>query len=45
MGHADSVNDMSAVYDEEPVDDSRLIEVAGFVRSWLKSPARQRQSA
>jgi integrase len=33
MGHAES--DMSAVYNEEPVEDDRLRAVTEFVRGWL----------
>jgi integrase len=39
MGHVEGVNDMSAVYNEEPVEDSRLRAVADFVRAWV-SPAK-----
>ena len=35
MGHAEASNDMSAVYNERPVDDARLLAVTGFVRAWL----------
>lgn len=45
MGHAEAANDMSAVYNEEPVDDQRLRAVANFVKEWLVTPARQRKSA
>jgi integrase len=45
MGHAEAANDMSAVYNEEPVDDARLKAVTNYVRAWLNAPARQRRSA
>jgi integrase len=45
MGHAESANDMSAVYNEEPIDDDRLRAVTDFVRTWLITPTSQRQSA
>ena len=45
MGHVEDANDMSAVYNEEPVDDARLKAVTDFVRAWLVSTAKQRQSA
>ena len=45
MGHAESANDMSAVYNEEPVDDSRLKAVTEFVRGWLNSAERLRSTA
>jgi integrase len=45
MGHAEDADDMSAVYNEEPIDDSRLRAVTDFVRAWLLSTAKQRQSA
>ena len=35
MGHTESANDMSAVYNEEPVDDARLRAVMDYVRDWL----------
>ena len=35
MAHADDANDMSAVYDEEPIEDSRLKAVTDFMRAWL----------
>jgi integrase len=35
MGHAEKANDMSAVYNEEPVEDSRLRAVTDYVRAWL----------
>lgn len=35
MGHVESSSDMSAVYSEEPVEDSRLRAVTDFVRAWL----------
>jgi len=35
MGHAEDANDMSAVYNEEPVDDTRLRAVTDYVRAWL----------
>ena len=37
MGHAESSNDMSAVYNQEPVEDERLKAVTEHVRKWLKS--------
>ena len=40
MGHAESANDMSAVYNEEPVDDSRLQAVVDYVRAWLFADAK-----
>jgi integrase len=46
MGHAEAANDMSAVYNEEPVEDSRLHAVAVFVRAWLATKVpRQRKTA
>jgi integrase len=45
MGHAEAANDMSAIYNEEPVEDSRLQAVTDFVRTWLTTPIRQRKSA
>ena len=41
MGHAPTANDMSAVYNEEAVEDSRLLAVANYVHDWLfsKKPA------
>ena len=38
MGHTEAANDMSAVYNEEPVEDSRLRAVTDFVRAWLFPP-------
>ena len=35
MGHAAGASDMSAVYNEEPVDDDRLLAVVTFVHNWL----------
>jgi len=35
MGHTEAANDMSAVYNEEPVEDNRLRAVTDFVRAWL----------
>ena len=35
MGHVEDANDMSAVYNEEPVDDARLRAVTDFVHDWL----------
>jgi integrase len=35
MGHTEAANDMSAVYNEEPVDDERLRAVTDYVRGWL----------
>ncbi len=35
MGHAEASNDMSAVYNEKPVDDARLLAVTNYVRAWL----------
>ncbi len=35
MGHAEDANDMSAVYDEEPIEDGRLKAVTNYVRAWL----------
>jgi hypothetical protein len=40
MGHAESANDMSAVYSEEAVADERLRTVADHVRTWLFSKTR-----
>ncbi|MCG2684293.1 MAG: site-specific integrase, partial [Planctomycetales bacterium] len=42
MGHAEASNDMSAVYNEEPVDDTRLRAVTDYIRAWLfpAAPAR-----
>jgi integrase len=37
MGHASDGSDMSAVYNEEPVDDQRLQAVVAYIRKWLKS--------
>ena len=37
MGHADAANDMSAVYNEEPVEDDRLEAVTAYVRDWLNN--------
>lgn len=34
-GHVDDPDDMSAHYDEEPVDDARLRAVTDYVRAWL----------
>jgi integrase len=47
MGHAEAANDMGAIYNEESVDDERLVDVTDFVRSWLLlvAPKRQRKSA
>ena len=36
MGHAEVANDMSAVYNEEPVEDDRLKAVTDHIREWLK---------
>jgi integrase len=36
MGHAEDANDMSAVYNEEPVEDDRLNDVTDHIRQWLK---------
>lgn len=35
MGHVEAANDMSAVYNEEAVEDYRLKAVTDFVREWL----------
>ena len=35
MGHTEAANDMSAVYNEEPVEDNRLRVVTDYVRAWL----------
>ena len=35
MGHAEASNDMSAVYNEKPVDDARLLAVTNYVHNWL----------
>jgi integrase len=35
MGHAEAANDMSAVYNEEPVEDARLRAVTDYIRGWL----------
>jgi integrase len=35
MGHAEASNDMSAVCNEEPVDDARLQAVVDYMRAWL----------
>lgn len=35
LGHAEAAHDMSAVYNEEPVDDERLRAVTDYVRAWL----------
>jgi hypothetical protein len=46
MGHAEAANDMSAVYNEEPVEDSRLKAVTEYVRAWVATKApRQRKTA
>jgi integrase len=37
MGHAEDANDMSAVYNEEPVEDARLKVVTEHIRKWLKN--------
>ena len=37
MGHVPRGNDMSAVYNEERVDDVRLRAVADYVHNWLFS--------
>ena len=37
MGHAENANDMSAVYNEEPISDKRLKSVTDYVRKWLRS--------
>lgn len=37
MGHAEASNDMSAVYNQEPVEDERLLEVTEHIRKWLKN--------
>ena len=37
MGHAENANDMSAVYNEEPVEDYRLKAVTDYVRDWLNN--------
>ena len=39
MGYVEDASDMSAVYNEEPVEDGRLRAVTDFVRAWL-FPAR-----
>jgi integrase len=41
MGHAEAANDMSAIYNEEPIEDERLKAVTEFVRGWLTAPVRQ----
>jgi integrase len=38
MGHAEASNDMSAVYNEKPVDDARLLAVTNHVHNWLFPP-------
>lgn len=40
MGHTEEANDMSAVYNEEPVEDARLQAVTEYVRHWLFSKTR-----
>jgi len=35
MGHGEDPDDMGDVYNEEPVDDSRLQAVTDYVRAWL----------
>ncbi len=35
MGHTEDPNDMSAVYNEEPVEDSRLRAVTDYIQAWL----------
>lgn len=35
MGWADDTSDMATVYNEEPVDDERLIATSNYVREWL----------
>jgi integrase len=35
MGHAEDASDMSAIYNEESVEDDRLRAVTDFVRAWL----------
>jgi hypothetical protein len=36
MGHVEAANDMSAVYNEEPVEDARLLAVTNSIRDWLR---------
>jgi len=36
MGHAEDANDMSAVYNEELIDDARLKAVTEHIRAWLR---------
>ena len=38
MGHAEAANDMGAIYNEEAIEDDRLIAVTDFVRAWLLTP-------
>jgi integrase len=35
MGHVEDPSDMTAVYNESPVDDARLIALSEFIRRWL----------
>ena len=44
MGHTEAANDMSAVYNEEPVEDNRLRAVTDYVRAWL-FPRKSRKPA
>lgn len=43
MGHAEATNDMSAVYNEEPVEDERLKAVTEYMRAWLATRAPRQQ--
>ena len=41
MGHAAGANDMLAVYNEEDVDEERLLDVSNYVRGWLFKQSAQ----
>ena len=41
MGHVPHANDMEAVYNEEAVDDARLLAVTEHVRKWLFGDTKQ----
>jgi integrase len=39
MGHAPRRDDMDAAYDEDPIDDTRLLATSNFIRGWYLSIA------
>jgi integrase len=44
MGHVEDSNDMSAAYNEEPVEDARLLAVTDHIHQWLFSKTQSRRA-